>query len=88
MIENLVLLYLIIVNAAAFLLMLADKIKAKRGAWRIPEATLMGVAAIGGSVGVLAGMYAFRHKTKHIKFTLGIPLILAAQVALVIWLMA
>ena len=88
MIENLVLLYLIIVNAAAFLLMLADKIKAKRGAWRIPEATLMGVAAIGGSVGVLAGMYAFRHKTKHIKFTLGIPLVLAAQVALVIWLMA
>ena len=88
MIENLVLLYLIIVNAAAFLLMLADKLKAKRGAWRIPEATLMGVAAIGGSVGVLAGMYAFRHKTKHITFTLGIPLVLAAQVALVIWLMA
>lgn len=87
MIENLVLLYLIIVNAAAFLLMLADKIKAKRGAWRIPEATLMGVAAIGGSVGVLAGMYAFRHKTRHIKFTLGIPLILAAQIALAVLLM-
>lgn len=86
MTEHLVLLYLIIVNAAAFLLMLADKLKAKRGAWRIPEATLMGIAAIGGSVGALAGMYLFRHKTKHIKFTLGIPVILIGQIALVIWL--
>ncbi len=88
MTEHLVLLYLIIVNAAAFLLMLADKLKAKRGAWRIPEATLMGIAAIGGSVGALAGMYLFRHKTKHIKFTLGIPVILIGQIALVIWLTA
>lgn len=88
MTEHLVLLYLIIVNAAAFLLMLADKLKAKRGAWRIPEAALMGIAAIGGSVGALAGMYLFRHKTKHIKFTLGIPVILVGQIALVIWLAA
>ena len=88
MTEHLVLLYLIIVNAAAFLLMLADKLKAKRGAWRIPETTLMGIAAIGGSVGALAGMYLFRHKTKHIKFTLGIPVILVGQIALVIWLAA
>ena len=88
MTEHLVLLYLIIVNAAAFLLMLADKLKAKRGAWRIPEATLMGRAAIGGSGGALAGMYLFRHKTKHIKFTLGIPVILIGQIALVIWLTA
>lgn len=88
MTEHLVLLYLIIVNAAAFLLMLADKLKAKRGAWRIPEAALMGIAAIGGSVGALAGMYLFRHKTKHIKFTLGIPVILIGQIALVIWLTA
>ena len=88
MTEHLVLLYLIIVNAAAFLLMLADKLKAKRGAWRIPEATLMGIAAIGGSVGALAGMYLFRHKTKHIKFTLGIPVILIGQIALVILLTA
>lgn len=88
MTEHLVLLYLIIVNAAAFLLMLADKLKAKRGAWRIPEATLMGIAAIGGSIGALAGMYLFRHKTKHIKFTLGIPVILIGQIALVIWLTA
>ena len=86
MLTKILLAYLIIINAAAFILMLADKIKAKRGAWRIPEATLMGIAALGGSVGALAGMYTFRHKTKHIKFTLGIPLILAAQAAGVIWL--
>ena len=88
MLESPVLLYLIIVNAAAFLLMLADKQKAKRGAWRIPEKTLIGAAAIGGSIGALAGMYTFRHKTKHLKFTLGIPLILAVQVIAVIFLMA
>ena len=88
MLESPVLLYLIIVNAAAFLLMLADKQKAKRGAWRIPERTLIGAAAIGGSVGALCGMYLFRHKTKHLKFTLGIPLILAVQVIAVIFLMA
>lgn len=86
MLTKILLAYLIIINAAAFILMLADKIKAKRGSWRIPEATLMGIAALGGSVGALAGMYTFRHKTKHIKFTLGIPLILAAQAAVVIWL--
>ena len=86
MLTKILLAYLIIINAAAFILMLADKIKAKRGSWRIPEATLMGIAALGGSVGALAGMYTFRHKTKHIKFSLGIPLILAAQAAVVIWL--
>ena len=88
MTEHLVLLYLIIINAAGFLLMLADKLKAKRGAWRIPEKTLLGVAAAGGSIGSLIGMYTFRHKTKHIKFTVGIPLILILQLALVIWLTA
>lgn len=66
--------------------MLADKLKAKRGAWRIPEKTLIGVAAAGGSVGTLIGMYLFRHKTRRIKFTLGIPLILIVQLALTLWL--
>ena len=88
MFDSPILLYLIIVNAAAFLLMLADKLKAKRGAWRIPEKTLIGIAAIGGSIGALCGMYTFRHKTKHLKFTLGIPLILAVQVIAVIFFMA
>ena len=72
--------YLLIINAAGFLLMLADKHKARKKHRRIPEATLMGVAAIGGSVGSLIGMYTVRHKTKHPKFTIGIPLILALQV--------
>ena len=77
--------YLITVNALGFLLMLIDKAKAKKKKWRIPERTLMTVAAIGGSVGSLLGMYAVRHKTKHPKFTIGIPLILALQtIALVI----
>ena len=72
--------YLLIVNAAAFVLMLADKIKAKKNKWRIPEATLMGTAAIGGSIGAIAGMYCFRHKTRHPKFTIGLPVILASQI--------
>lgn len=72
--------YLVLVNAAALALMLVDKQKARRGAWRIPEVTLMGVALIGGSLGAIAGMYLFRHKTRHLKFTLGLPLILAVQV--------
>ena len=74
-----VLLYLLIINAVGFLLMLVDKYKAKKKLWRIPEATLMGVAAMGGSIGSLIGMYTVRHKTKHLKFTIGIPLILAVQ---------
>lgn len=80
--------YLLIINAVGFALMLIDKQKAKRNLWRIPEATLMGVAAIGGSIGSLLGMYTFRHKTKHPKFYIGIPVILVLQIALVIWLIS
>ena len=74
--------YLLIVNALGFVLMLADKYKAKNNLWRIPETTLIGVALIGGSVGSLIGMYTVRHKTKHPKFTVGIPVILVAQIVL------
>lgn len=77
--------YLLTVNAAGFVSMLADKCKAKKNLWRIPEATLMTIALIGGSIGSLAGMYTFRHKTKHLKFTLGIPLILIGQILLILW---
>ena len=76
---ELIILYLLLVNALGFLLMLVDKIKAKKNRWRIPERTLMTIAAIGGSVGCLLGMYTFRHKTLHLKFTVGIPVILALQ---------
>jgi len=77
--------YLILINAVAFLLMLVDKYKARKKLWRIPESTLLTAAALGGSIGALIGMYTVRHKTKHLKFTLGVPAILAAQVALAVW---
>lgn len=75
-------LYLLLINALGFLLMLIDKQKARKKKWRIPEATLIGVAALGGSIGSLMGMYTIRHKTKHKKFTIGIPAILIAQLLL------
>ena len=80
------LLYLLLINAAAFILMLVDKRKARKNRWRIPERTLILSAAFGGSIGALLGMYTFRHKTKHLKFTLGIPAILIAQISLAIWI--
>ena len=82
-----VLLYLLTINAAGFLSMLVDKHKARKNLWRIPERTLLLIALLGGSIGSLLGMYTVRHKTKHLKFTLGIPLILLAQIGLVIWLL-
>ncbi len=66
--------------------MLADKRKARRGLWRIPEVTLMIAAALGGSIGSLAGMYLFRHKTRHPKFTVGIPMILIAEITALLFL--
>ena len=84
MLYQILLVYLLLVNAAGFLLMLVDKIKAKRNLWRIPEATLMGVALIGGSIGAIAGMNLFRHKTKHTKFYIGLPVILVLQIMAVI----
>lgn len=78
--------YLLIINAVGFLSMLLDKLKAKKNAWRIPERTLLLIAVLGGSVGSLLGMYLVRHKTQHSKFTIGIPLILAVQVVVAIWI--
>lgn len=84
---QLILIYLLIINAVGALLMLVDKLKAKKNLWRIPESTLFTAALLGGSIGCLIGMYAFRHKTKHLTFTIGMPLILIAQIALIIWLL-
>jgi len=84
---KLILLYLLIINAVSFLLMLVDKRKAQKKLWRIPESTLLLIAAIGGGIGSLAGMYTFRHKTKHLKFTLGVPTILILQIAAVFLLL-
>ena len=78
----LLLFYLVTINALGFLIMLADKEKAKKRLWRIPEATLLNVAALGGSIGCLAGMKIFHHKTRKPKFYIGIPVILALQLIL------
>lgn len=78
----LLLFYLVTINALGFLIMLADKEKAKKRLWRIPEATLLTIAALGGSIGCLAGMKVFHHKTRKPKFYIGIPVILALQLIL------
>ena len=71
--------FLIIINITAYLLFGYDKYCAKRGAWRIPEATLLLAVLAGGAAGALLGMKMFRHKTKKPLFSIGVPLLLAAQ---------
>ena len=81
---------LCVVNLVAFAIYGIDKSKAKKNKWRISEAKLIGIALVGGSIGALAGMKVFRHKTKHTKFTVGVPVILLLHIAIavaVIWLM-
>ena len=73
------LIYLLTINAVGFLIMLTDKRCAQKKLWRIPEATLLTIALLGGSIGVLLGMRVFRHKTRKPKFYLGIPAILISQ---------
>jgi uncharacterized membrane protein YsdA (DUF1294 family) len=75
-----IIIYLAAVNLLGLILMGVDKSRAKRRKWRVPEATLFLVAAIGGSLGSIAGMYIFRHKTKHLYFVIGMPLILVIQI--------
>lgn len=84
---RLLIIYLLIINALGFLLMLIDKYKARKNLWRIPEKTLLGVALIGGSIGSYAGMQIFRHKTKHPQFYIGIPIIMAVQLIAVAYFM-
>ena len=71
--------YLLIINIVGYTVMGIDKSRAQKGAWRISEATLFTVALIGGSVGCIAGMQHFRHKTKHWYFKYGMPAILIVQ---------
>ena len=75
------LIYAAVINIITFAVCGADKAKARKNLWRVRESTLFLLSAIGGSVGMLIGMRAFRHKTKHKAFTVGIPLILALQLA-------
>ena len=84
---NIILGYLLAVNITSFLLYGIDKYKAKKGQWRISEATLLLMAVIGGSIGAWAGMRLWHHKTMHKKFKYGIPVIIILQVALAVYLL-
>lgn len=78
--------FLVIINIIAFIAYGIDKLKAKQGKWRIPEATLLLLAIIGGSIGAWCGVKVWHHKTLHKKFRYGIPLIIALQTAMVLYL--
>lgn len=78
--------YLLVVNIAAFVVYGWDKMCAKRGMWRVPEKILVLLAFLGGSVGAMVGMAIFRHKTLHLKFRYGVPLILILQLIGLIYL--
>ena len=82
-----ILIYLAVVNLVGFCIMGIDKLKAKRHAWRIPEAALFAVAIFGGSIGSIIGMYTFRHKTKHMSFVIGMPVILVLQIVAAVLLL-
>lgn len=81
---HIALLYFAVMNVVTFLLYGVDKWKAKRDRWRVSEAALIWMAVFGGSVGAWLGMKAWHHKTQHKKFKYGLPLILMAQIALVV----
>ena len=83
---NIILYYLLAVNIATFFLYGIDKYKAKKGRWRISEATLLMMAVIGGSIGAWAGMRLWHHKTMHKKFKYGIPIIIILQVTIAVYL--
>ena len=78
--------YLIFINIITFMMYGIDKLKAKKGKWRISEATLLMMAIVGGSIGAWAGMQIWHHKTMHKKFQYGIPAIIIMQIALVVYL--
>lgn len=84
--HSLMMYYLLAVNMVAFAAFGIDKYKAKRGLWRISEATLLLLAVVGGSIGALLGMRIWHHKTQHAKFRYGLPLIILAQIALIYYL--
>lgn len=79
--------YLLAINVLAFAVYGVDKWKARKGRWRVPEATLLGLAALGGSVGAWVAMQLFRHKTKKNKFRYGVPIMFVLQVAAVLFFM-
>lgn len=89
-VKVLYILYLIAFNTASFIMMGIDKNAAIKGNYRIPERTLMALAAFGGSLGAITGMLVFRHKTKRKKFVIGVPLLMVfnAAIAYVVFALA
>ena len=85
-ITQFLIIYLIAINIIAFSMYGIDKRRARQGQWRIPEKTLLAIAVVGGSVGAFAGMHIFHHKTKHWYFRYGLPTIMIAQIAAVVYL--
>ena len=83
-VKHIILIYLAMINVVTFFVYGIDKWKSQHDRWRVPESVLLGLAAIGGSVGAWLGMKVWHHKTQHKKFKLGVPLIIVLQVALVI----
>ncbi len=83
---GMIILYYVVVNVVAFGMFGADKYFAKNDMWRISEKALLGVAAIGGAFGAFAGMETFRHKTKHAKFTVTVPVLMAAHLGILVYL--
>ncbi len=83
---NYIIAYLIIINLITFIFFWNDKRRSKKEVWRIPEKTLMGLCVIGGSIGGLLGMRVFHHKTRHALFVRGIPIIIALEIGLVLFL--
>ena len=80
------LVWLAVINLLTFIVYGADKRRARKGKWRVPEKTLFLLPLLGGSIGALLGMRMFHHKTKHWYFVWGIPAILLAQIALAVWI--
>ncbi len=82
-----IIMYLIIINVIGFLVMWIDKLKAKKGSWRIPEKTLFLITALGGGIGSIIGMYSFRHKTQKMAFVIGFPFITILEIITIIYFM-
>lgn len=86
MVHKYFVIYLLIINVVALIAYAIDKFKAQHNRWRIPEATLIIMAFLGGALGAFLGMYLFRHKTKHWKFRILVPLALVLWIAAIVFL--
>ena len=83
---NKIIVYIIILNILGYLIMYIDKRRAKKQQWRISEQTIFLITFLGGGIGTTLGMYAFRHKTKKIKFIIGLPLITIIEIVVIIYI--